>query len=132
MRTAVFLMANMGRFCVLRSKWDERLAIPHESSADPNNEFNSLLILFLVGYGWKKNEIVSLGPDRHRFVTEDFYFFIEGARGGIAPGGWTMEWVYLKQIKEWLREGRFENPDQVDRALSLFERYHCSLLADAC
>lgn len=132
MRVAVFLMVDMGRFCVLRSKQDGRLAIPNESSADPNNEFYSLLILFLAGYGWKRNEIVSLGPDRLRFVTEDFYFFVEGARGGIAPGGWTMEWVYLKQIKEWLREGQFENPDQVDRALSLFERYYRSLLADAC
>jgi hypothetical protein len=81
---------------------------------------------------WSSKEVTYLVPDRRRYVTADGYFFLDGAQGGLPPAGWTTEWVTLKQMKAWLAEGQFENPNQVDRALSLFEKHCRSLTADPC
>jgi hypothetical protein len=133
MRTAVFLMTNTeGRFCVLRSIWSGTRTLPNEWSTEPRVDFETLLTQFVRYNHWSSKEVTYLGPDRRRYVTADGYFFLDGARGGLPPAGWTTEWITLKQMRAWLIEGQFENPNHVDRALSLFEKHCRSPTADPC
>lgn len=133
MKIAIFLMTDtQGRFCVLRSLWSEKQTLPNEWSDDQQTRLETLLTEFIRTWHWTPKEAVYLGPDRHRFTTQDGYFFLEGVRGGITPTGWIGEWVTLKEIRERLRNGSFQNPDHIDRALSLYQKYRRSMVADPC